>query len=111
MNAMLKCIKISPDENTRKSIEKSSMGNIGQRYSLCCQQIKKHKIKITEDEVLTEMQNNPPQELMQNELQPSGRFDNQDTALKIISNSAAMEEYTAMSSSKTAGKFRHNESL
>lgn len=39
-------------------------------------QLKKLRIKITDDDVLNEMQNNPPQELMQNPaLQTNGRFD------------------------------------
>lgn len=40
------------------------------------QQIKKHRIKVSNDEILTEIQNSPPQELMQNEqLQTNGVFD------------------------------------
>ncbi|MFB3844266.1 MAG: peptidylprolyl isomerase [Candidatus Cloacimonadaceae bacterium] len=39
-------------------------------------QIKKFHIKVTDDDILREMQNNPPQELMQNpSLQTNGRFD------------------------------------
>ena len=59
------------DENTRKAIE-NRLGILVNDI-LWQQQIKKHKIKITDDEILTEMQNNPPQELMQNEaLQTNG---------------------------------------
>lgn len=40
------------------------------------QQIKKHHIKVKDHDILTEMQNNPPQELMQHEqLQTNGHFD------------------------------------
>jgi len=40
------------------------------------QQIKKHHIKVSDNEILTEIQNNPPQDLMQNEqLMTNGRFD------------------------------------
>jgi len=39
-------------------------------------QIKKMRIRITDDDVIKEIQNNPPQELMQNaSLQTNGRFD------------------------------------
>jgi len=63
------------DENTRKAIENQAWESLVNDI-LWQQQIKKHKIKVTDDEILTEMQNNPPQELMQNEaLQTNGRFD------------------------------------
>lgn len=48
-------------------------------------QIKKMRIKINDDDVIKEMENNPPQELMQNpQLQTNGRFDRKKylTALK-----------------------------
>jgi parvulin-like peptidyl-prolyl isomerase len=48
-------------------------------------QIKKLRVKVTDDDILNEMQNNPPQELMQNpSLQTNGRFDRKKylTALK-----------------------------
>jgi peptidyl-prolyl cis-trans isomerase D len=39
-------------------------------------QIRKFRVKVTDDDVLNEIQNNPPQELMQNaSLQTNGRFD------------------------------------
>ncbi|MDD4309651.1 MAG: peptidylprolyl isomerase [Candidatus Cloacimonetes bacterium] len=63
------------DDNTRKSIENQAWQSLVDDI-LWQQQIKKHKIKVTDDDILTEMQNNPPQELMQNEsLQTNGRFD------------------------------------
>ncbi|MCK9610283.1 MAG: peptidylprolyl isomerase [Candidatus Cloacimonas sp.] len=84
------------DENTRKSIENQAWETLVNDI-LWQQQIKKHKIKITEDEVLTEMQNNPPQELMQNEsLQTNGRFDKSKYLSALKNNPqffAAMEEY------------------
>ncbi len=61
------------------------------------QQIKKHRIKVANDELLTEIQNNPPQELMQNEqLQTNGVFDRRKyiEALKNdVQFYAIMEDY------------------
>ncbi len=63
------------DENTRKSLESQAWQSLVDDM-LWEQQIKKNRIKVSEDDILTEMQNNPPQELMQNEsLQTNGRFD------------------------------------
>ncbi len=63
------------DENTRKSLEGQAWQSLVDDI-LWEQMIKKNRIKIKEDDILTEMQNNPPQELMQNEsLQTNGRFD------------------------------------
>lgn len=63
------------DENTRKSLEGQAWQSLVDDI-LWEQMIKKNKIKIKDDDILTEMQNNPPQELMQNEsLQTNGRFD------------------------------------
>ncbi len=48
-------------------------------------QIKKMRVRVTDEDILNEMQNNPPQELMQNPgLQTNGRFDRKKylTALK-----------------------------
>ncbi|HOU25874.1 MAG TPA: SurA N-terminal domain-containing protein, partial [Candidatus Cloacimonas sp.] len=84
------------DENTRKAIENQAWESLVNDI-LWQQQIKKHKIKITDDEILTEMQNNPPQELMQNEaLQTNGRFDRSKYLSALKNNPqffAAMEEY------------------
>lgn len=63
------------DENTRKSLENQAWQSMVDDI-IWEQMIKKNKIKFKEDDILTEMQNNPPQELMQNEsLQTNGRFD------------------------------------
>ncbi|MCB5270730.1 MAG: peptidylprolyl isomerase [Candidatus Cloacimonetes bacterium] len=63
------------DDNTRRSLEGSAWQELVDGI-LWDKQIKKHKIKVTDSDILTEMQNNPPQELMQNEsLQTNGRFD------------------------------------
>jgi peptidyl-prolyl cis-trans isomerase D len=48
-------------------------------------QLKKFKVKVTDDDIIKEMQDNPPQELLQNpQLQTNGRFDKKKylTALK-----------------------------
>jgi parvulin-like peptidyl-prolyl isomerase len=43
---------------------------------LWTQQVKKHRIKVSENEILTAIQNDPPQDLMQNpQLQTDGKFD------------------------------------
>lgn len=63
------------DENLRRNLENSAWQELVDDI-LWEKQIKKHRIKVTDSEILTEMQNNPPQELMQNEsLQVNGRFD------------------------------------
>jgi peptidyl-prolyl cis-trans isomerase D len=63
------------DDNTRRSLEGQAWQELVDEI-LWDKQIKKHKIKVKESDILTEMQNNPPQELMQNEsLQTNGRFD------------------------------------
>lgn len=63
------------DENARRSLEGSAWQELVDEI-LWEKQIKKHKIKVSKSDILTEMQNNPPQELMQNEsLQTNGRFD------------------------------------
>ncbi|MEN6444982.1 MAG: peptidylprolyl isomerase [Candidatus Cloacimonas sp.] len=84
------------DENTRKSIENQAWETLVSDI-LWQQQIKKHRIKVSEDEILTEMQNNPPQELMQNEsLQTNGRFDKAKYLSALKNNPqffAAMEDY------------------
>lgn len=60
-------------------------------------QLKKLKVKVTDDDIVNEMQNNPPQELMQNPaLQTNGRFDRKKylTALKQDTQFfAAIENY------------------
>lgn len=63
------------DDNTRKSLENQAWQALVDDI-IWDQQIKKNRIKVTEDDILTEMQNNPPQELMQNQsLQTNGIFD------------------------------------
>jgi len=63
------------DDNTRKGLENQAWQSLVDDI-LWNQLIKKNKIKVTEDDILTEMQNKPPQELMQNEsLQTNGIFD------------------------------------
>ncbi|MCK9558008.1 MAG: peptidylprolyl isomerase [Candidatus Cloacimonetes bacterium] len=63
------------DDATRKNLENQAWQELVDGI-LWDKQIKKHKIKVKDDEILTEMQNNPPEELMQNPaLQTDGRFD------------------------------------
>lgn len=63
------------DESSRSWISSSAWDELVNE-KLWEQQVKKHKIKVSNDEILTEIQNNPPQELMQNEqLQTNGVFD------------------------------------
>lgn len=63
------------DENTRKSLENQAWQSLVDDL-IWEQMLRKNKIKVKDDEILTEMQNNPPQELMQNEsLQTNGLFD------------------------------------
>lgn len=84
------------DENTRKSLEGQAWQEIVDEI-LWNKQIKKHKIKVKESDIITEMQNNPPQELMQNEsLQTNGRFDNSKYLGALKNNPeffVMMEEY------------------
>lgn len=64
------------DDSARRSLEGSAWQELVDEI-LWDKQVKKHKIKVSDSDILTEMQNNPPQELMQNEsLQTNGRFDN-----------------------------------
>jgi parvulin-like peptidyl-prolyl isomerase len=61
------------------------------------QQIKKHRIRVSSDEIITEIQNNPPQDLMQNEaFQTEGLFD-RSKYINILKNNpefyVAMEDY------------------
>lgn len=63
------------DENTRRTLEEQAWTALVEEI-LLEQQLKKNRIKITDDDIIAEMQNNPPQELMQNEVfQTNGRFD------------------------------------
>lgn len=63
------------DDNTRRSIENQAWQELVDEI-LWNKQIKKHRIKVKDSDILTEIQNNPPQELMQNEsLQTNGIFD------------------------------------
>lgn len=84
------------DDNTRRSIEEQAWNELVNEI-LWDQQIKKHRIKVSEDEIITEMQNNPPQELMQNEsFHTDGVFD-KAKYINILKNNAefymAMEQY------------------
>ncbi len=64
------------DDNTRRNLENQAWQELVDEI-LWEKQLKKHRIKVKDDEILTEMQNNPPQDLMQNpSLQTNGRFDN-----------------------------------
>jgi len=61
-------------------------------------QMKKLRIKVTDEDVLNEIQNNPPQELMQNPaLQTNGRFDRKKYLQALKENTeffTAMDDYT-----------------
>ncbi|MDD5316998.1 MAG: SurA N-terminal domain-containing protein, partial [Candidatus Cloacimonetes bacterium] len=63
------------DDGTRQNLENQAWQELVDGI-LWDKQIKKHKIKIKDDEILTEMRNNPPEDLMQNPaLQTEGRVD------------------------------------
>lgn len=84
------------DDNTRRSLENQAWQELVDEI-LWDKQLKKHKIKVKDSEILTEMQNNPPQDLMQNpSLQTNGRFD-QSKYIAALKNSPefflALEEY------------------
>ncbi len=53
------------DDNTRRSLENQAWQELVDEI-LWEKQLKKHRIKVKDEEILTEMQNNPPQDLMQN---------------------------------------------
>ncbi len=84
------------DDNTRKSLENQAWQSLVDDI-LWSQQIKKNKVKVSEDDILTEMQNNPPQELMQNQsLQTNGRFDKSKYLSALKNNSeffVMLEDY------------------
>jgi peptidyl-prolyl cis-trans isomerase D len=86
------------DDNVRRSLEGSAWQELVDGI-LWDKQIKKHKIKVTDSDILTEMQNNPPQELMQNEsLQTDGRFDNSKYLSALKNNPEfflVMEDYVS----------------
>jgi parvulin-like peptidyl-prolyl isomerase len=86
------------DDNARRSLEGSAWQELVDEI-LWDKQIKKHKIKVSESDILTEMQNNPPQELMQNEsLQTNGRFDNSKYLSALKNNPEfflVMEDYVS----------------
>ncbi|MDI3503075.1 MAG: peptidyl-prolyl cis-trans isomerase [Candidatus Cloacimonadota bacterium] len=86
------------DDNLRRSLEGSAWQELVDSI-LWDKQIKKHKIKVSESDILTEMQNNPPQELMQNEsLQTNGRFDNSKYLSALKNNPEfflVMEDYVS----------------
>lgn len=68
-----------------------------QQQIILGKQMKKLRIKVTDEEVLNEIQNNPPQDLMQNPaLQTNDRFDRKKYLTALKENTeffAAMEEY------------------
>ncbi|HRY83521.1 MAG TPA: peptidylprolyl isomerase [Candidatus Cloacimonadota bacterium] len=84
------------DENTRKSIQDMAWNQLVNEI-LLAQQIKKHRIKVSEAEITSEMLNNPPQELMQNpSFQVNGRFDKNKYVEILKTNTqffAMMDEY------------------
>jgi len=84
------------DENSRRYLASSAWDELVAE-KLWQQQVKKHRIKVSDDEILTEIQNNPPQELMQNEqLQTNGAFDKKkylDALKNDVQFYAVMENY------------------
>lgn len=63
------------DDNLRRQLSDSAWQMMVDDI-IWSKQVKKHRIKIKEIDILTEMQNNPPEELMQNPgLQTNGIFD------------------------------------
>jgi len=83
------------DDNMRKTIEEQAWQELVNEI-LWEKQIKKHRIKVSEEEIIAEMQNNPPQELMQNpSFQTNGIFD-KAKYLNILKTNA--EFYVAMES-------------
>lgn len=63
------------DDNTRRYLQNTAWEELVSE-TLWKQQLKKNRIKVSENEILTEIQNNPPQELMSNpQLQTNGKFD------------------------------------
>lgn len=63
------------DDNTRRYLQNTAWEELISEV-LWTQQLKKNRIKVSENEILTEIQNNPPQELMENpQLQTNGKFD------------------------------------
>lgn len=84
------------DDNVRKSLEGQAWQELVDEI-LWAKLIKKHRIKVTENDILTEMQNNPPQDLMQNEsLQTNGIFDNSKYLAALKNNPqffVIMEDY------------------
>lgn len=84
------------DDNTRRSLENQAWQELVDEI-LWEKQLKKHRIKVKDEEILTEMQNNPPQDLMQNpSLQTNGIFD-KSKYIAALKNSPefflALEEY------------------
>jgi len=84
------------DDNSRRYLASSAWDELVAE-KLWQQQIKKHRIKVSNDEILTEIQNNPPAELMQNEqLQTNGSFDKKkyiDALKNDVQFYAVMENY------------------
>lgn len=84
------------DENTRRNVENQAWQELVDEI-LWNKQIKKYRIKISDSDVLTEIQNNPPQELMQNEsLQTEGIFDKSKYIAALKNNTEfflIMEDY------------------
>lgn len=84
------------DEGTRQQIANSAWQELVEGI-LWDTQVKKHKIKVKESDILTELQNNPPQDIMHFEaLQTDGRFDHSKYLLALKNDPyffVALEEY------------------
>jgi len=84
------------DDGTRRQIQDSAWHELVEGI-LWDTQVKKHKIKVKESDILTELQNNPPEDIMHFEaLQTNGRFDH-SKYLQALKNDPyffiALEEY------------------
>ena len=84
------------DDNTRRQFQNQVWDQLVNEI-LIKQQLKKHRIKVSDNEIVTAIQNNPPEELMQwEQLQTNGRFDKSkylDALKNDINFYAMMENY------------------
>ena len=84
------------DDNTRRQMQNQVWDQMVNEI-LIKQQLKKHRIKVSDNEIVTAIQNNPPEELMQwEQLQTNGRFDKSkylDALKNDINFYAMMENY------------------
>ncbi len=84
------------DENTMKGLAEQTWNALVEEI-LVKEQLRKHRIKIRKSDIKEEIQNNPPQEWMQQEaLQTEGRFDHSKYIEFLKSNPvvlAEMEKY------------------